>query len=112
MKGIAETKPTYDINEVKRLVANGQFATIEKVRGFIRTRYPDIGETELIKNVFNTLQLEDFYKTFELNNFPGVYGDVYRVEYDEMTWYVKFMKDEGERIRIRILSCKWDGYQY
>ena len=87
------------------------FSTIDKVRVFIRTRYSDIGETELIKNVFDALQPEDFYKTIELEMFPGLYGDVYYVDFDNTTWYVKFMEDDGD-VRIRILSCKWDGYEY
>lgn len=112
MKGKIETKPTYDINEVKQLVANGRFVAIRKARNFIRNRYPDMHVNEVIKDVFDVLQPERFHKTLELDKFPGQFGDVYFVDYADETWYVKFMKDEEEKVRIRVLSCKWDGFQF
>ena len=106
-----DTKPTYDIHDTKRQVAAGDFSTIGKVRKFIRDRYPDMSVTEIIKDVFSAIQPEDFYKTLELEKFPGCMGDVYFADYDDRNWYVKFMVEEGE-VRIRVLSCKWDGYSY
>ena len=67
-----------------------------------------MGVNEVVKDIFAAMRSKDFHKTMLLDNFPETYGDVYYVNYDDMTWYVKFIED-SERVRIRVLSCKWDG---
>ncbi len=96
---------------MKRLIANDDFTVISRVREFVRTRYPDMYVTEVVKEVFDAMRSEGFYKTLKLDKFPGQVGDVYHVDYDDTTWYVKFMVEDSE-VKVRVLSCKWNGYPY
>lgn len=106
MKTTNPSTPTYDLEEAKRLVAKKRFSVGRKASTFIINRYDDAPE-DLVKMIFELVKSSGFKKTMELERRPGVMADVYHVEFDDMTWYLKFFID-AEDVRVRVWSCNWD----
>ncbi len=77
---------------------------------FIRNHYGEgVEVVEVVQGVFARMLPSEFCKSIELDKLPGIRADVYRTEYDGITWYVKFFRDDsGSQVRVRIWSCNWD----
>ena len=104
----SSSKPTYSLEEMKRLVSEGEYDLSSKAFKFIVNRY-DASPKDIVSTVFAELSDDDFVKSFELNNLPGTMADVYVGGcYDDTEWYVKAFIDEGS-LMLQIWSMCWDG---
>lgn len=78
--------PTYDLERIKALVAEGQLViTLSALRG---ARFIGMDE-EAIVDVVLALQSADFYKTMPAEKLPGLWQDVYRPNFYGFDLYVK-----------------------
>ena len=110
------SSPTYDLDEVKRIAAEGRISIATRPRQFITNRVGRFDVVAFMQELFEAMEPEGFYKTEELEVMPAVWGDVYRPipfiepeSGESNDWYVKFFVD-GERIRARVMSANYDGY--
>lgn len=108
MRETDKGKPSYDLGEVKRFVAQDSFGLAGRAARFMLNHYGE-ESTEAVKGVFAHMEKAGFRKTVELDKRPGTMADVYNVEFDDVTWYVKFFIDSGSSLRVEIWSCNWDG---
>ena len=101
-------KPSYSLDEMKRLVADNRFRPTQRVERFLISHYDD-DPWELAKEIFFSIQEADFVKSFELRGRPGVMADVYVGGcYDNQEWYIKAFIENGE-LEVQLWSMCWDG---
>lgn len=98
--------PSYELEEVKRMVSEGRASSTKRVRGWLSAHGFDPAET--ISDVICSLEDQDFVKCDELNVIPGVFADIYKTSFEDEDWYVKFFVDAGT-VRVRVFSCCIDG---
>lgn len=104
-------QPIYNLDQVKQLVREGRYLTSKRVSGYLLNHGYLIDE--LVKDVIDSIDEENFEKSDELLYLPGVYADIYRhVECYDEKWYVKFFLDPSGEMQVRIWSLKEDGYQF
>lgn len=99
-------KPKYNLDEAKHLVFDKRALIGSRARRFLRQHYGD--DTGTLIEIFECIEGRDFYKSDALEYKPGVWADIYKPIYDDMTWYVKFFI-EGDVPTIEVWSCNWDG---
>ena len=100
--------PTYNLNQARSLVAQGDYLLTKKVTDSLRNHGYDSGET--VEEVFDSLSEDGFHKTIPLDKRPDTYADVYFADYDGDRWYVKFfIEDDGGKI-VDVWSCRPDGF--
>jgi hypothetical protein len=88
--------PTYDLDEIQRLVGQGELsrfvteAAAEEAErlGFV---LDDVVEAVLL------LSPENFYKTMEASRFPGRWQDVYHLSFRGVPLYIKLQIDNCGR---------------
>ena len=102
-------KPAYDLDEVRRLVRNGEVRYRKRPRAFLENHYGcALNETAL--GVLESLETSDFKECVELKFKPGTYADVYRGgSFDDTEWYVKYFVDETGPQIVDIWTMVWDG---
>lgn len=104
------SKPAYNLDEAKLLVASGHLMVTRRPRDFIANRCGRYDTGRFMAELFADVQPSNFYKSEALDKFPGRWGDIYRhVEHDGDEWYVKFFID-GDQMKVAVLSASWDGY--
>lgn len=108
MRGTQRGNPTYDLAAIKDLVSRGQYTATKRVRGFILNHGYSV--CDVIEGVVECAKPEGFHKSEKLSVMDGVYGDVYYVEFDEDTWYLKFCMGADGVALVTVLSCNLDGY--
>lgn len=101
--------PTYNLKEVKRIVENDEFTYTQRVAEWITNHYEGEDPREIIRDVFSFVEETGFRKTMQLDKRPDVKADVYGVNYDDITWYLKFFVDDENKVRVRVWSCCWDN---
>ena len=106
-------KPTYHLDEIKRLTSSGHLSISRRPRQFILNRYGRTDVGQFVRDIIENIDPEDFYRSDELEVIPGTFADIYRnVEYDDEQWYVKlFINDDGEA-SVQVLSASWEGYPH
>jgi len=105
---IETSRPTYPLNEAKRLAREGSFTVNAKPRNFIKNHVSFDYET-VIAELFDVLDESMFYKSEAMNVLDGKFADIYRdVPYDNADWYIKFFIADGN-VQLTVMSCKWDG---
>lgn len=104
-----KSKPYYDINEVIRLINTYQFDRTKRVIHWL-DNHGFYVETQIVK-VFNAIPNSGIYiKTITLKENSTKKADVYLVEYEQYSWYVKFYLDKDEKqLFVQVLSCHWEG---
>lgn len=103
--------PCYDLDLVKRLVADEKYFTTNKVRKILINHGYVVSDT--VADVIQSIRPDDFYKCDELKNNPGVYADIYHhVKCNDEEWYVKYFLNDNGSPSVSIWSLKEDGYQY
>lgn len=109
-------RPTYLLDDAKRLAREGNVIIDSRPRAFIINRTGRLDLRAFVDELFEALEPGDFYKTEELRVLPGVWADVYRpVPFIEPEsgesndWYVKFYIEDG-LVRLHIMSANYDGY--
>lgn len=111
MRKIGAKEEAYDLDEIKALVSRGSYLITKRVRNFLLNHGYD--PNYIINGVFSSARSSDFYKSVELEIEPGEFGDIYYVEFDNETWYLKFYKlDNCKEVYVRVLSCNLDGYRH
>ena len=102
-------KPYYDINEVLDLINKYQYDGTKRVIHWLQNH--GYFEMSQIQNVICAIPKSGiFSKTVQLRENPDKKADVYLVEYDEYSWYVKFYLDKDEEeLYVQVLSCHWEG---
>ena len=103
------SKPGYSLAEMKELARTGRFRPTGRVFDYLDEHYGEVGPKKVIMEVVSELDEEDFVKSVELRNRPGVMADVYVGGwYDDTSWYVKaFIEDES--LTLMVWSLAWDG---
>lgn len=109
-------KPTYSLDDAKRLAKEGKVLIATRPRAFITNRTGRSDLRVFVDELFEALEPGDFYKTEELRALPGVWADIYcpvpfiEPESGESNdWYIKFFIEDGT-VRLHILSANYNGY--
>lgn len=69
-------KPSYKLEEMKRLVEEGKIKPTYRVTCFINMHYNERVE-DVVRNVIQSIDEHDFVKSIELKNRPGIMADIY-----------------------------------
>ncbi len=102
-------RPTYPLEDMKALVAAGKFRPTMRVMSYLKNHYTDVAPEKVVERVFESLSEDDFLKSVELTQRPGIMADVYAGGwYDDTEWYVKAFI-ENESITMQIWTLAWDG---
>lgn len=108
--GRIKNKPSYSLDEARRLVALREVKLGNRARKFLREHYLAEGPTLVVTEIFKAMCERHFYKSEELQFKPGVFADIYKgMIYDDTEWYVKFFIDEDEQEHLEIWTMVWDG---
>lgn len=93
--------PAYDLEEVQRLVGQGPVSCRVSQTALDGGRALGFNYSRIIEAVLS-LQRADFYKTMPSAQVPGTWQDVYHLEYDGASLYVKLQIDvRGEAVVIQ-----------
>ena len=104
-------RPSYPLDKLKSLIERGRFAPTIRVYNYLDRKYDDSPE-KVIREVFNSLEAEDFFKSEELRNRPGIMADIYiGGYYDDTDWYVKAFIEHDE-LEVQIWSLCHNGEQH
>ena len=104
-------RPTYSLDEMKRLASRRKVLINRRIRHFIENRYDISDKREFIVGLLRAIEPSDFSKSVELTIAPGLWADVYReVRYADELWYVKFVLMSDGQMFVNILSANWEGY--
>ena len=110
----SRAKPTYSLDDAKRMAKEGKLRIYGRAEDFI---IANEGEQayRLVADLIQSIEPEDFHKSDELNIRPGTFADIYRhVPYVSILsgelneWYVKFFIDEG-MVKVHVLSANYEG---
>ena len=100
--------PTYNLDEARSLVAQGDYILTKKVTDWLINHGFDSSET--VEEVFHSLSEEGFHKTIPLDKRPDTYADVYFADLEDEQWYVKFFIEDGGSRIVDVWSCRPDGF--
>jgi hypothetical protein len=81
-------EPTYDLQELQRLIGQGPISSVITMAARDGASAACMTDTELVDAVL-ALQSTDFYKTMESVERPGLWQDVYHLEYQGTWLYIK-----------------------
>lgn len=84
----SKTKPTYELSTIKKLLNDPQTRHITRQSYWTAVSMGYAGEDDIVDAV-NKISSDDFYKTMESTDCPGLWQDVYRVEHRSNRLYVK-----------------------
>lgn len=100
----------YSLEKVKDIARRKENLVLSKrVTNYMNDRYREFGKPlDVAQSICLNAKDLGFHKTFELKNRPGTKADIYYVEWEGETWYLKFFVESG-RAKIVIWSCKQDG---
>jgi motility quorum-sensing regulator/GCU-specific mRNA interferase toxin len=81
-------KPTYDLQQLQQLVGQGQVSRLITQAAMDGGAPLNCGTEEIVEAVL-ALTAGDFYKTMQSDRSPGLWQDVYHLEYRGVQLYVK-----------------------
>jgi hypothetical protein len=101
-------KPAYELQSLSICISEGEVYPSKRVISYLANHGYDAGRlsVEVLAIVANGGGR--FHKSDELENVPGVWGDIYYVTYCEEEWCLKFYIEDG----AVVLSCKPDGMNW
>ena len=73
--GKAKMRPTYDLEEIKQLVADEKYTVAARPARFVWNHLGD--PSVFIPEIIASIESGDFKKSMELDVKPGTYADVY-----------------------------------
>lgn len=88
--------PTYDLEEVQRLVGQGSISRFISDAAREGAGSLDLGESLIVEAIL-MLSPSNFYKTMESERMPGLWQDVYHLTYREKDLYIKVQIDAHGR---------------
>ena len=91
-----EHAPTYDLQQVQRLVGQGPLSYRISSAAMMGGRKLSI-DRQAVVDVVLSLKTEHFYKTMESELFPGLWQDVYHLRVGGVDLYIKLQIDEDGR---------------
>ncbi len=100
--------PAYDIKSVHEGFSTGSFVTTLRVRGYLRRKGWDRRD---VQTCVTGLHPQDFYKSQEHLERPGVWLDIYRPRCSDEHMYVKFVFDDHSGVFVLLTFCV-DGEQH
>jgi hypothetical protein len=100
--------PAYDLSMVRTAFATGRFRITRRVRHHLYRKRWDPGR---ISECLVLLRQEDFHKSQEHRDRPGVWLDIYRPHWCGERLYVKFVLSEDREFFAVLTSCI-DGEQH
>lgn len=104
------SEPSYSLDSVKRLTRDGSFNVAGRAARFITNRIGPGSVKRVVRGIVEAACEEDFVKSMELDSIPGTWADVYKVPYDDETWYLKFFIREDRTTCLVVMSANWEGY--
>jgi hypothetical protein len=91
-----ERSPTYDLQQVQRLVGQGPLSYKISSAAMMGGKELFI-DRHAIVDVVLSLERDHFYKTMEAELFPGLWQDVYHLRVGGVELYIKLQIDEDGR---------------
>lgn len=93
--------PTYDLSLIKQLLERSQTRHITKQSYWTAVSLGYAGEEEIV-DVVRKLYPEDFFKTMESTDQPGLWQDVYRAKNKGIQLYIKLqISADGKGVVIQ-----------
>ena len=102
---MTRNRPKYSFGEISRCLDAKAYFVSRRVASVLESHGYDVDAT--IAGVMSEIASASarFHKSGELKKLPGTWADIYFVDYDDETWYVKFYIEDG----MVVWSCKPDG---
>lgn len=96
-------KPTYDLHEIQRLIGQGPISSW--ITPTAREGAARLGlDQGAIVDVVLALTEQHFYKSMEAEKVPGLWQDVYHLEYRGGWLYIKLqLSQDGQAV---VVQCK------
>ncbi|HYW11529.1 MAG TPA: type II toxin-antitoxin system MqsR family toxin [Longimicrobium sp.] len=91
--------PTYDLQLLQQLVGQGQVSRLITQAAMDGGAPLDCGTEEIVEAVL-ILTAGDFYKTMQSGRIPGLWQDVYHLEYRGVHVYVKLQMGFDGRAHV------------
>jgi hypothetical protein len=98
-------RPTYDLQEVQRLVGQGELTRFISNAAILGADALLIDRDGIV-DVVLSLEPQDFYKTMEAERRPGLWQDVYHRRLGEVELYIKLQIDH-RRGAVVIQFTQW-----
>lgn len=80
--------PTYDLRELQRLIGQGRISSSVTEAAQEGAALLGLGEDDIVEAVL-ALTPDHFYKSMEAERFPGLWQDVYHLEFRGVSLYIK-----------------------
>lgn len=95
--------PTYDLQQLQQLIGQGLVSSW--IMGTAKTGAAQLGfaDEEIVDAVLQ-LTPQHFYKSMESERFPGLWQDVYHLDYRGVRLYIKLQMGVG--VRAIVVQCK------
>jgi motility quorum-sensing regulator / GCU-specific mRNA interferase toxin len=81
-------KPTYDLQHLQHLIGQGAISRVITDAASNGGFALSLGQEDIVEAVL-ALHAGDFYKTMESERIPGLWQDVYHLEYRGVSLYIK-----------------------
>jgi motility quorum-sensing regulator/GCU-specific mRNA interferase toxin len=95
------SRPTYDLEEVQRLVGQGPISCRVTETALYGARALGLGYSHVVEAVLS-LAPGDFHKSMPADRIPGMWQDVYHLTYAGLNVYVKVqLTHSGEAVVIQ-----------
>jgi len=96
-----EHTPTYDLQQVQWLVGQGELSRVISYVAVAGANELGFSREDIVEAVLS-LGENDFYKSMEAEQFPGLWQDVYHLWYRGVLLYIKLQMDmKGRAVVIQ-----------
>jgi hypothetical protein len=86
--------PTYDLEQLQQLIGQGRVSSAVTEAAQQGAALLGLGEDDIVEAVL-ALTPDHFYKTMEAEQFPGLWQDVYHLEFRNVWMYIKLQRSPG-----------------
>jgi hypothetical protein len=84
-------EPTYDLHELQRLIGQGRVSSAITEAAQEGAGAIGLGVVDIVEAVL-ALTPDHFYKSMEAERFPGLWQDVYHLEFRGVWLYIKLQR--------------------
>ncbi|HEX2078557.1 MAG TPA: type II toxin-antitoxin system MqsR family toxin [Longimicrobium sp.] len=89
-------QPTYDLHELQRLIGQGPLSSWITQAAADGAAELDLSDDDIVDAVLR-LEPQHFYKSMESASCPGLWQDVYHLEYRQTWTYIKLQRNPAGR---------------
>lgn len=89
-------KPTYDLQQLQQLVGQGELSRVFTQAAKEGASRLGLGELDIVAAVLE-LSAAAFYKSMEAEKCPGLWQDVYHLQYRGVALYIKLQLSPDRR---------------